>query len=146
MRFSREEYWSGFPYPLSGNLPDPGIEPTSLVSVALASRFFLSLGTPGTSCKLIAESPKKVFGIAPLWSYFFFINQLCCYCSVAQTCPTLRDPVNRTRQASLFITNTRNSPKLMSIESVKPSSHLILCCPFFLLPPSLPASESFPVS
>ena len=39
------------------------------------------------------------------------------------------------RQASLSITNSRSSLKLMTIESVMPSSHLILCCPVFLLPP-----------
>ena len=39
------------------------------------------------------------------------------------------------RQASLSITNSRSSFKLMSIESVMPSSHLILCCPLLLLPP-----------
>ena len=37
-------------------------------------------------------------------------------------------------QASLSITNSRSSPKLMSIESVMPSNHLILCCPLLLLP------------
>ena len=42
-------------------------------------------------------------------------------------------------QASLFITNSRNSLKLMSIESVMPSSHLILCRPLFLLPPIPPS-------
>ena len=45
-------------------------------------------------------------------------------------------------QASLSITNSRSSLRLTSIESVMPSSHLILCRPLFLLP--LPASESFP--
>ena len=40
-------------------------------------------------------------------------------------------------QASLSITNSQSSPKLMSIESVMPSSHLILCHPLFLLPPIL---------
>ena len=44
-----------------------------------------------------------------------------------------------TRQASLSITSSRNSLKLMSIESVMPSSHLILCRPLLLLPP-IPAS------
>ena len=43
------------------------------------------------------------------------------------------------RQASLSITNSRSSCKLMSIESVKPSSHLILCRPLFLLPPIPPS-------
>ena len=40
MEFSRQEYWSGLPSPPPGDLPDPGIEPTSLVSPALAGRFF----------------------------------------------------------------------------------------------------------
>ena len=43
------------------------------------------------------------------------------------------------RQASLSITNSWSSPKLMCIESVMPSSHLILCHPFVLLPP-IPSS------
>ena len=50
------------------------------------------------------------------------------------------------RQASLSITNSRRSLKLMSIESVMPSSHLILCHPLLLRPQSLPAPESFPMS
>ena len=40
MEFSRQEYWSGLTFPPPGDLPDPGIEPTSLVSPALAGRFF----------------------------------------------------------------------------------------------------------
>ena len=39
MRFSRQEYWSGLPCPLPGDLPHPGIEPTSLRSPALAGGF-----------------------------------------------------------------------------------------------------------
>ena len=50
------------------------------------------------------------------------------------------------RQAALSITNSRSSLRLTSIKSVMPSSHLILCRPLLLLPQSLPASESFPVS
>ena len=49
-------------------------------------------------------------------------------------------------QASLSITNSRSLPKLMSIESVMPSSHLILCRPLSSCPQSLPASGSFPMS
>ena len=49
-------------------------------------------------------------------------------------------------QASLSITNSWSSLKLTSIESVMPSSHLILCHPLLLLPPILLASESFPMS
>ena len=46
-------------------------------------------------------------------------------------------------QASLSITNPWNSLRLMSIESVMPSSHLILCCPLLLLPPILPSIRVF---
>ena len=48
MGFSRQEYWSGLPFPTSGDLPDPGIEPTSPISPALqADSLPLSyLGSP----------------------------------------------------------------------------------------------------
>ena len=45
MGFSRHEYWSGFPLPLPGYLPDSGIEPTFLMSPALAGGFFTSSDT-----------------------------------------------------------------------------------------------------
>ena len=38
--FSKKEYWSGLPCPSPGDLPNPGIEPSSLMSPALAGRFF----------------------------------------------------------------------------------------------------------
>ena len=41
MGFSRQEYCSGLPCPFPGDLPDPGIEPTSLMSPALADGFFI---------------------------------------------------------------------------------------------------------
>ena len=46
-------------------------------------------------------------------------------------------------QASLSLTNSRNSLKLMSIKSVMPSSHLILCHPLLLLPPIPPSIRIF---
>ena len=57
------------------------------------------------------------------------------FSSVAHSCRTLCDPMNHACQASLSITKSQSSLKLMSIESVMPSSHLILCHPFLLLPP-----------
>ena len=39
VEFSRQEYWSGLPLPTLGNLPDPGIEPMTLASHALAGGF-----------------------------------------------------------------------------------------------------------
>ena len=45
MGFSRQEYWSGLPCPLPGDLPDPGIESVSLMSPALIGRFFTTGAT-----------------------------------------------------------------------------------------------------
>ena len=43
--FSRQEYWSGLPCPLPGDLPDPGIKPVSLMSPELAGVFFITSAT-----------------------------------------------------------------------------------------------------
>ena len=52
--------------------------------------------------------------------------------SVAQSCPTLCDPMDCRTQASLSFTNSQSFLKLMSLESVIPSNHLILCHPLLL--------------
>ena len=67
-----------------------------------------------------------------LWILYF-------QCSSVQSLSRVRlfvTPWTAAHQASLSITNSQSPPKLMSIESVMPSSHLILCCPL-LLPPSV---------
>ena len=43
--FSRQELWAGLSFRSPGNLPDPGIEPTSLTSLALADGFFTTRAT-----------------------------------------------------------------------------------------------------
>ena len=72
------------------------------------------------------------------------------FSSVAQSCPTLCDPMNQAQharhQASLSTTNSQSLPKPMSIEMVIPSRHLIFCVPFSSCPQSLQASDSFPIS
>ena len=60
---------------------------------------------------------------------------LCC-CPVAQLCPALWTSA---RQASLSFTISQSLLKLMSIESVMPSNHLILCRPLLLLPSIFPS-------
>ena len=55
----------------------------------------------------------------------------------------LGTPWTAARQASLSITNSRSLPKLMSIESMMPSNHLILCRPLFLLPSIFPSIRVF---
>ena len=57
--------------------------------------------------------------------------------------PLFATPWIAARQASLSITNSRSLPKLMSIESVMPSNHLILCHPLLLLPPIPPSIRVF---
>ena len=52
-------------------------------------------------------------------------------------------PWTAARQAPLSITNSWSSPKPMSIESMMPSSHLILCCPLFLLSPVFTSTRVF---
>ena len=58
------------------------------------------------------------------------------FSTVTQSCPTLCVPMDCSTQASLSITNSQSLFKVMSIESVMPSNHLILCHPLFL-PPSI---------
>ena len=81
--FSRQEYWSGLPFPSPGDLPDPGIEPASLMSPALAGGFFTT-ESPG---KPILYSKNK---ISPCISIGL----------VAKLCPTLCDPMDRSPPAS----------------------------------------------
>ena len=65
------------------------------------------------------------------------------FSSVTQSCPTLCDPMITAHQASLSINNSRSSLKLISIQLVMPSSHLILCRPLLLLPPIPPGIRVF---
>ena len=65
------------------------------------------------------------------------------FSSVAQSCPTLCDPWIAARQASLSITNSQSLLWLMAIESVMPSSHLILGHPLLLLAPIPPSIRVF---
>ena len=65
------------------------------------------------------------------------------FSSVAQSGRLFATPWTAAGQASLSITNSQSSLKLMSIESVMPSSHLILCRPLLLLPPTSPNIKLF---
>ena len=65
---------------------------------------------------------------------------------VAQSCPTLCNPMNCSTPDLPVHHQLLSLLKLMSIESVMPSNHLILCCPPLLLPSIFPASGSFQMS
>ena len=112
--FSQQEYWNGLPFPPPGYLPDVGIKPPPCVGQG----FFTTSTTWGALCKQFSsvQSLSRVWLSATPWT--------------------------AARQDSLSIANSRSSLKLMSIESVMPSNHLILCCPLFLLP-SIPSIRVF---
>ena len=62
MEFSRQENWRGLPFPTPGYLPDPGIEPPSLASPALAGEFFNHSAT------------WEVYTLVHFRVFFFFAN------------------------------------------------------------------------
>ena len=78
-----------------------------------------------------------IYNISTLYIY------ICCYCSVAQSCPTLWPHGLQHRQASLSFTFSWNLLKLMSTESLTPFNHLVLCHPLFLLPSIFPSIRVF---
>ena len=72
-----------------------------------------------------------------------FVNNTFSQCSsVAQSCLTLCDPMDCSTPG-FPITNSQSLLRLMSIESVMPSNHLILCCPLLLLPSVFPSIRVF---
>ena len=89
--------------------------------------------TQGSNPRLLHQQP----GSLPLsWTQVHFS-------SVTQSCLTLSTPWTAAKQASLSITKSRSLLKLMSIESVMPSNHLILCHPLFLPPSIFPSINIF---
>ena len=64
-------------------------------------------------------------------------------CSIVKSVPFFATPCSATHQPSLSFTITQSLLKLMSIELVMPSNHLILCCPLLLLPSIFPSIRVF---
>ena len=65
------------------------------------------------------------------------------FSSITQSCPILCNPWTTARQASLYILNSWSLLKLMSIKSLMPSNHLILCHPLIPLPSIFPSIRVF---
>ena len=76
MGFSRQEHWSGLPFPLSGDLPDPEIQPASPVSPALAGRFFTT--EPPAFYNILITRPPFLLLICPFYenSFSFLFTKL----------------------------------------------------------------------
>ena len=86
--FSRKKYWSELPGPLPGDLPDPGIKPTSLLSPALASRFF----TTSTTWDAPSLSPRVCSNLCPLnqWCYLTISSSATGFSFAYKSFPSVR--------------------------------------------------------
>ena len=124
MEFSRQEYWGGLPVLPSRVSSDPGMEPASLMSPALARSFFTTSAT--------WESPlERMQSVSQSVS------------SVAQSSPTLCDPKNRTTPGFPIHHQHPSLPKPMSIELVMSFNHLVLHHPLLLLRSIFPSVRVF---
>ena len=115
MEFFRQKYWTMLPFPT-------GIELTYLVILALAGRFFTT------------ETPGKP---SYMYIYTFLVLQLLGCVQLFATRWTAAC------QASLSSSLSQSLTKLMFLESMMPSSHLILCCPLLFLPSIFPNIRVF---
>ena len=113
------------------DLPRPGIEPMSSVRLTVSTRSLqykrqnqaLSLSLTDTNTVYLCYSVQ-----------FSSVQSLSCV-------RLFVTPWTAARQASLSITNSQSLLRLMSIESVMPSDHLILCCPFSVVLHNFPSSS-----
>ena len=71
------------------------------------------------------------------------MSKVCCCCSVAQLCLTLHYPMNYSTPDFPVLHYLLEFAQTMSIESMMPPNHLILCCPLLLLPSIFPSIRVF---
>ena len=138
-------FWFLFPVMLMQIISRfPGEHPSPLLSLCL----WLFFRRPTSPASLLTEQTIYV----EKWSGDWLVKQPCpkwlsgVQSSSVQSLSHVRlfaTPWTAACQASLSITNSRSSLKLMSIESVMPSSHLILCHPLLLLPSVFPSIRVF---
>ena len=113
MGFSRQVYWNGLSLP----------SPKCCLGV-------VQYGNPASTRRSPSIAHADNVGI-------------CCCCSITQSCPTLRDPMDCTRQASQSFTISWSLLKLLSIELAMPFSYLILCRSLLLLLSIFPSITVF---
>ena len=125
--------------------------PSSLVTANITDSEALAMWQPaiapvdnyiisytGERGKVMSKTLPSRRSVCQALNFLFFLCATigCFCCSVTQSWPTLCDPMDCTHQASLSFIISWSLFKLMSIESVMPSNHLIFCHPL-LLPPSI---------
>ena len=84
--FSWQEYWSGLPFPSPGDLPGPGMKPTSPVSPALAGEFFTT--EPPGKPRVALDSVLKCVILSIAWCTHQDQHSFGCWASI---CPVLRN-------------------------------------------------------
>ena len=118
MGFSSQEYCSGLSFPPPGE----SFQPRDWIHVScIADGFFTHWATWETQVRFSSVQ----------------------FSSVAQSCPTLCNPMNHSMPGLPVHHQLPDLPKLMSVESVMPSNHLILCRPLLLLPSIFPNIRVF---
>ena len=129
---------------------DVSTQPIPVLSLACLLKAKFQLPVPKCTSRCVGlRCAEKWRAPSVLVSLFCLLQTSCCalhqpsvqFSSVAQSCPTLCDPWTAAHQASLSITNSQSLLKLMSIELVMPSNHLILCRPLLLLPSIFPSNH-----
>ena len=115
MRLCQQQYWRRFPFPSPGDLPDPRIQLDLLWQLHWQVDSFP-----------LTDQGNPISSVQSLSCVQLFVTSWTAAC-----------------QASLSITNSWSLLKLMSIVSVMPSNHLILCCPLLLPPSIFPSIRDF---
>ena len=113
MGFPRQEYWRGLPCPPPGDLPDPGIKPSSLTSPALAGRFF----TTSTSWEA-QEYATKLYTIC---HPFYHIAKHCRHCCQLLIYRHLLSFISETtkNQTCIFPSGLHSVQKIGKIDNCK---------------------------
>ena len=115
MKFHKQEYWSGLPFPSPGDLPMLGTEPASLHCRWIL--YHWATGKPNSPTVVVVYLLSHVWLFVTTWII--------------------------ARQSPLSSTISWSFLRFMSMESMMLSNHFILCCPFLLLPSIFPRIRVF---
>ena len=116
----------------------PALESENLGSWAALSSVSMAIAVPSMPTVPVWGWPSRG------WLRSEGCLSLCCCYSIANSCLTPCNPMDCSSQASLSFIISRSLLKLMSIVSMMPSNHLILCHPLLLLPSVFPGIRVFP--
>ena len=125
-----------------GDGPAPSLHHSEFCVLFSHSSFILFSYTSENLFHFLSELYKEC-GFSIGFGDFFFAQDLVQFSSVAQSCPTLCDPMDCTTPGFLSITSSWSVLNFMSIESVIPFNCLILCLPLLLLPSVFPSIRVF---